>query len=133
MIETETSSESSGFWSSHDEEDAHIRKDQNSSADEENTLKDFLRRNAREERDMEKLAKDKNRQREEDMQVIERLRHENVPIPQRFKDLYGPELSEVNYNFANKVANFVDKDGNPVQSVNREEVKKLSKADKVRL
>ena len=81
MVETETSSESSGFWTSHDEEDAHIRKDGNSSADEENTLKDFLRRNAREERDLEKRAKDAERQREEDMKVIERLRFEGLPIP----------------------------------------------------
>ncbi len=51
MIETTTSEESSGFWTSHDEEDAHIRKDGGSSADEENRLKDFVRRNAREERD----------------------------------------------------------------------------------
>ena len=111
MVETDTSSESSGFWTSHDEEDAHIRKDANSSADEENTLKDFLRRNAREERDLEKQAKEKARQREEDMKVIDNLRHENLPIPQRFKDLYGVELSEANYNFPHSVANFVDKDG----------------------
>ena len=57
MVETETSEESSGFWTSHDEEDAHIRKDGGSSADEENTLKDFVRRNAKEERDLEKKAK----------------------------------------------------------------------------
>ena len=46
MIETSTSEESSGFWTSHDEEDEHIRKDGGSSADEENRLKDFVRRNA---------------------------------------------------------------------------------------
>lgn len=63
MIETETSSESSGFWTSHDEEDAHIRHDANSSAEEENTLKDFLRRNAREERDLHKKAENSEKQR----------------------------------------------------------------------
>ena len=56
MIETTTSEESSGFWTSHDEEDAHIRKDGGSSADEENRLKDFVRRNAREERDQQRQA-----------------------------------------------------------------------------
>lgn len=61
MVETETSSESSGFWTSHDEEDAHMRHDGNSSADEENRLKDFIRRNAREERDLHKVAKEKEK------------------------------------------------------------------------
>ena len=109
MVETETSSESSGFWTSHDEEDAHIRKDANSSADDENTLKDFIRRNAKEERDLTKKAEVKEKQREMDMKVIERLRHENLPIPQKYKDLYGSELTEMNYNIPHTVANFVDK------------------------
>jgi hypothetical protein len=56
MIETSTSEESSGFWTSHDEEDDHIRKDGGSSAEEENRLKDFVRRNAREERDAQRKA-----------------------------------------------------------------------------
>ena len=111
MIETETESESSGFWTSHDEEDAHIRKDAHSSAEEENTLKDFLRRNAREERDLHKKAEGKEKQREEDMKIIERLRFENLPIPQKYKDLYGSELTEMNYGMPHSVANFVDKDG----------------------
>ena len=81
MVETETSEESSGFWTSHDEEDAHIRKDGGSSADEENTLKDFVRRNAKEERDLEKKAKGAEKQRVVDMKLIEKLRFEKLPIP----------------------------------------------------
>ena len=56
MIETSTEEESSDYFTSHDEEDAHIRQDQNSSAEEENRLKDFIRRNAREERDLYKTS-----------------------------------------------------------------------------
>ena len=63
MIETETESESSGFWTSHDEEDAHMRHDANSSAEDENTLKDFVRRNAREERDLHKKAEEREKRR----------------------------------------------------------------------
>ena len=133
MIETETSSESSGFWTSHDEEDAHIRKDGNSSAEEENTLKDFIRRNAKEERDLEKVAKEKERQREIDMKVIERLRHENLPIPQKMKDLYGNDLTEMNYNVPHTVANFVDKNGKPTDKMSKEDYQKLSKSDRLRL
>ena len=133
MVETETSSESSGFWTSHDEEDAHIRKDANSSADDENTLKDFIRRNAKEERDLTKKAEVKEKQREMDMKVIERLRHENLPIPQKYKDLYGSELTEMNYNIPHTVANFVDKQGNPTGQMNKEDYAKLSKSDRIRI
>ena len=119
MVETETSSESSGFWTSHDEEDAHMRHDARSSAEEENTLKDFLRRNAREERDLEKKAKEKEKQREMDMKVIERLQNEKLPIPQKYKDLYGNDLSEMNYNIPHDVANFIDsKSGKPTNKLN---------------
>ena len=58
IIEESTSgSESSDFWDSDDEEAAHMRHDGNSSAEEENKLKDYLRREAREERAIEKQAK----------------------------------------------------------------------------
>ena len=53
MVETSTEGEeSSGFYTSNDEDQAHVRHDGGSSADEENRLKDFLRRNARQERAM---------------------------------------------------------------------------------
>ena len=133
MIETETSSESSGFWTSHDEEDHHIRKDANSSAEEENTLKDFLRRNAREERDNEKKAKERENQREIDMKVIERLRHENLPIPDKFKQMYGEDLTEANFNIPHTVANFNDRDGKEKDKISKEQFAKLTKSDKVRL
>ena len=57
LIEETTTEESSTNFTSDDEEAPHIRKDANSSADEENTLKDFLRRNAREEHEIKKAAK----------------------------------------------------------------------------
>ena len=57
FIETSTDGDSSSdFFTSNDENEDHIRHDGGSSADEENRLKDFLRRNAREERDMRKNA-----------------------------------------------------------------------------
>jgi hypothetical protein len=57
MIETSTDGEeSSEYFTSNDEDAHHIRHDGGSSAEEENRLKDFLRRNAREERDLRKLA-----------------------------------------------------------------------------
>ena len=133
MVETETSSESSGFWTSHDEEDAHIRHDGHSSAEEENTLKDFIRRNAREERDLNLKARVKENQRSIDMKVIERLRFEKLPIPQKYKDLYGNELTEVNYNIPHDVANFIDKEGQPTSKMSKENFEKLSKSDKIRL
>ena len=133
MVETETSEESSGFWTSHDEEDAHIRKDGGSSADEENTLKDFVRRNAKEERDFEKKAKDAEGQRVIDMKLIEKLRFEKLPIPQKFIHLYGDELTEANYNFPNQIANFNHgKEGLPTASIDQPE-KALSKTDRIRL
>ena len=57
MIETSTEGEeSSDQFLSNDEDADHIRHDGGSSADEENRLKDFLRRNAREERELRKMA-----------------------------------------------------------------------------
>jgi hypothetical protein len=47
IIEESHSEESSDFYSSNDEEAAHMRHDGNSSAEEENKLKDYLRREAR--------------------------------------------------------------------------------------
>lgn len=48
MIESETEGEaSSNFYTSNDEDQLHVRHDGGSSADEENRLKDFVRRNAR--------------------------------------------------------------------------------------
>lgn len=67
------------------------------------------------------------------MKVIERLRHENLPIPQKYKDLYGNEMTEMNFNIPHNVANFVDKGGKPTESLNKAEFDKLSKQDKVRL
>jgi hypothetical protein len=57
LIEETTDEESSEYWTSDDADASHIRKDNNSSAEDENTLKDFFRRNAREERDFAKKAK----------------------------------------------------------------------------
>lgn len=56
------------------------------------------------------------------MKVIERLRFENLPIPQKFKDLYGEELTEMNFNIPNGVANFTEKDGTEKSSgkINKE-------------
>ena len=63
FIEPETSGEESDTLFESDEQDAsnalHMRDDGGSSADEENRLKDFLRRNAKEERDVRiKVHKD---------------------------------------------------------------------------
>lgn len=53
MIETDSEGEeSSDYFTSNDEDQDHVRHDGGSSADEENRLKDFLRRNAKEERAM---------------------------------------------------------------------------------
>ncbi len=99
MIETSTDGEeSSEYFTSNDEDAHHIRHDGGSSAEEENRLKDFLRRNAREERDLRKLAIHEEQQRENDLKLIERLRFEKLPIPQVLKDKYGDELTEMNYN-----------------------------------
>ena len=55
MIETSTEGEeSSDYFTSNDEDQDHVRNDGGSSADEENRLKDFLRRNAKEERALRK-------------------------------------------------------------------------------
>jgi hypothetical protein len=57
FIETSTEGEESSDYFNSDDDDAdHIRKDGGSSADEENRLKDFLRRNAKEERANRKNA-----------------------------------------------------------------------------
>jgi hypothetical protein len=57
MIETESEGEeSSDYFTSNDEDQDHVRHDGGSSADEENRLKDFLRRNAKEERAMRRQA-----------------------------------------------------------------------------
>ena len=57
MIETSTEGEeSSDYFTSEDDDADHIRQDGGSSADEENRLKDFLRRNAKEERALRKQA-----------------------------------------------------------------------------
>ena len=62
LIENSETEESSDFYSSNDEFAAHMRDDGGSSADEENALKDYLRRNAREERKIEKEAKEAQKQ-----------------------------------------------------------------------
>jgi hypothetical protein len=82
MIETSTEGEeSSDYFTSNDEDRDHIRHDGGSSAEEENRLKDFLRRNAREERAMRKNAVTEEAQRAVDLKEIERLRFERQPIP----------------------------------------------------
>lgn len=99
MIETSTEGEeSSEYFTSNDEDQHHVRHDGGSSAEEENRLKDFLRRNAREERDLRKLAEHEETQRDKDIKLIERLRFERLPIPKVLKDKYGDELTEMNYN-----------------------------------
>ena len=99
LIETSTDGEeSSDYFTSGDEDRDHIRHDGGSSADEENRLKDFLRRNAREERQMRKQAEEEENQREKDLATIEKLRFERIPIPQVLRDKYGDELTEMNYN-----------------------------------
>jgi len=82
MIETSTEGEeSSDYFTSNDEDRDHIRQDGGSSAEEENRLKDFLRRNAKEERAMRLKAQQEEGQREKDLKTIERLRFERLPIP----------------------------------------------------
>lgn len=56
IIEESTSEDSSENYSS-DENALHMRHDGDSSADEENRLKDYLRRNAKEEKSLEQMAK----------------------------------------------------------------------------
>jgi len=82
-------------------------------------LKDFLRRNAREERDMFKAAEMNEEIRKTDMEVIERCRFEKIPIPEKLRKKYGDELTEVNYGVQK---NMTEKDR-----------KELSKPDRVRL
>lgn len=99
MIETSTEGEeSSDYFTSNDEDRDHIRQDGGSSADEENRLKDFLRRNAKEERAIRKHALNEEEQRTKDLKIIEKLRFERLPIPKVLKDKYGDELTEMNYN-----------------------------------
>lgn len=78
-----------------------MRQDGGSSADEENRLKDFLRRNAKEERAMRKNALNEEEVRSKDLKMIEKLRFERLPIPQVLRDKYGDELTEMNYNMPN--------------------------------
>jgi hypothetical protein len=86
-----------------------MRGDGGSSADEENRLKDFLRRNAREERDVRiKIHKDLE-QRDKDMKIIDKCRFERTKIPQELIAKYGDELTEQNYNLPRKNPNEDDK------------------------
>ncbi|CDW78278.1 UNKNOWN [Stylonychia lemnae] len=57
FIETTTEEENSDSFGSDDQDRPHLRQDGNSSADDENALKDFFRRNAREEYENRKLMK----------------------------------------------------------------------------
>jgi hypothetical protein len=61
-------------------------------------MKDYLRRNAMEERNMARLAQQEDAQREIDMNLIERMRREQLPIPKALKDKYGDDLTEMNFN-----------------------------------
>ena len=58
-----------------------MRHDGDSSAEEENKLKDYLRREARAERKVEKDAKYVEKQRSVDMRTIEELNFNKEPIP----------------------------------------------------
>lgn len=73
LIENSDTEESSDFYSSNDEFDAHMRDDGGSSAEEENELKDYLRRNAREERNLEKNARLEEVERKKDLEKLERM------------------------------------------------------------
>ena len=100
IIEESQSEESSDFYSSDDNEAAHMRHDGNSSAEEENHLKDYLRRNAREERKLEQKAKAELNQREKDMKQIEEMKFNHEPIPKELQQKYQDEISEFqDYNF----------------------------------
>ena len=82
IIEESQSEQSSDFYSSNDEEAAHMRHDGNSSAEEENKFKDYIRRQAREEHDQAKVAKEQVKQREIDMKRIEELKFNKETIPE---------------------------------------------------
>ena len=74
FIETTTEEENSDSFNSDDCDRPHIRQDGNSSADDENKLKDFFRRNAREEFYSDKKVKNLEKDRKEDFKVIEKCR-----------------------------------------------------------
>ena len=84
-MEETTTEEDSDYWSSDDYDQHHIRKDNCSSAEEENSLKDMLRRNAREERDAFKYVKDLETERKKDLKFIEKCKIEKNPIPDDLK------------------------------------------------
>ena len=80
-----------------------MRHDGDSSADEENKLKDYLRREARQERRVEKDAKNVEQQRVQDMKTIEELNFNKEAIPQNLKERYQDEMSELqSYDYKKK-------------------------------
>ena len=77
-----------------------MRHDGNSSAEEENKFKDYVRRQAREEHQQAKQAKQKVKEREVDMKRIEELKFNKEPIPEDLKNKYQDEMSEFqSYDF----------------------------------
>ena len=65
-----------------------MRHDGDSSAEEENNLKDFLRREARKERKDEKDAKEIGKEREHEMKKIEELKFNGGAIPEDLRQKY---------------------------------------------
>ena len=101
--DSQSPEESSDFWSSNDEEAMHMRHDANSSAEEENRLKDYLRRNAREERAQEKTSKINATERKEDMRQIEELKFNGAAIPRELAVKYQDEMSDLqDYEYKKK-------------------------------
>ena len=80
-----------------------MRHDGNSSAEEENKFKDYVRRQAREEHNLEKQAKQKVKEREADMKKIEELKFNKQTIPEELKEKYQDEMSEFqSYDYKKK-------------------------------
>ena len=65
-----------------------MRHDGDSSAEEENNLKDYLRREARRERKEEKEAKEMSKERERDLKRIEEMQFNKEKIPEDLRQKY---------------------------------------------
>ena len=94
FVETDTEEENSDSFGSDDNDRAHHRQDNNSSADDENALKDYFRRNAREEYEVRKIDKEFKKDKVRDMKIIEKHKFDRVPLPTELKEKYKDDLSE---------------------------------------
>eukprot|EP00347_Sterkiella_histriomuscorum_P004477 403360315 len=115
--ENSTTDSGSDQYDSDEHDKPHIRQDGNSSADDENTLKTFFRRNAAEEVENERYMKKFEETRRKDMKKIEKLRHERQPLPEDLKEKYQDELTEYQHLRVNQAepSTIVDQKKDPIK------------------